>query len=56
MAVNYVVVPKGNPADPNAPKTEEKFHPSFIKKSKVAFRSRMDLKEMLARFKYEKAK
>ncbi|MDR1526592.1 MAG: HU family DNA-binding protein [Dysgonamonadaceae bacterium] len=128
MAVNYVVVPKGNPADPNAPKkfyahakssgeltlkklskeiaegsttvsdtdvlavlndltkilkrhldkgeivrfgdfgtfqiaissggaeTEEKFHQSLIKSSKVAFRPGVDLKEMLATLKYEKVK
>ncbi|MDR1652428.1 MAG: hypothetical protein LBS01_02025 [Prevotellaceae bacterium] len=69
MAVNYVVVPKGNPADPNAPKkfyaqaissggaeTEDKFHLSLIKNPKVAFRPGVDLKEMLATLKYEKAK
>jgi predicted histone-like DNA-binding protein len=128
MAVNYVVIPKGNPADPKAPKkfyaqakssgeltlkklskeiaegsttvsdtdvlavlndltkvlkrhldngeivrfgdfgtfqvavssggaeTEEKFHQSLIKNPKVAFRPGVDLKEMLATLKYEKAK
>jgi predicted histone-like DNA-binding protein len=128
MAVNYVLVPKGNPGNPNAPKkyyaqakssgeitlkklskeiaegsttvsdtdvlavlndltkilkrhlsesrivrfgdfgtfqiavssegaeTEEKFHPSLIRNPKVAFRPGVDLKEMLATLKYEKAK
>jgi predicted histone-like DNA-binding protein len=36
--------------------TEEKFHQSLIKNPKVAFRPGVDLKEMLATLKYEKAK
>jgi predicted histone-like DNA-binding protein len=128
MAVNYVVIPKGNPAVPTAPKkyyaqaksrgdltlkklskeisegsttvsdtdvlavlndltkvlnrhlengeivrfgdfgtfqisissegaeTEAKFNQSLIKNAKVAFRPGVDLKDMLARLKYEKVK
>jgi len=36
--------------------TEEKFHSSLIKNSKVAFRPGIDLKEMLNNLKYEKGK
>jgi predicted histone-like DNA-binding protein len=36
--------------------TAEKFHASFIKGGKIAFRPGIDLKEMLATLKYEKAK
>ena len=36
--------------------TEEKFHSSMIKSAKVAFRSGIDLKEMLNNLKYEKIK
>jgi predicted histone-like DNA-binding protein len=36
--------------------TADKFHPSLITKPKVTFRPEIDLKEMLATLKYEKAK
>jgi predicted histone-like DNA-binding protein len=36
--------------------TEEKFHASLIKSPKIVFRPGVDLKEMLATLKYEKAK
>lgn len=36
--------------------TAAKFYPSMIKKSKVAFRAGVDLKEMLATLKFEKIK
>jgi predicted histone-like DNA-binding protein len=36
--------------------TAEKFHPSLIKGGKVSFRPGIDLKEMLATLKYERAK
>jgi predicted histone-like DNA-binding protein len=36
--------------------TADKFHSSLIKKPKIAFRPGIDLKEMLATLKYEKAK
>lgn len=36
--------------------TEEKFHPSMIKKSKVNFRPGIELKEMLSNLEYEKEK
>ncbi|MDL2313004.1 HU family DNA-binding protein [Bacteroidales bacterium OttesenSCG-928-B11] len=36
--------------------SEEKFHPSMIKRSKVAFRPGIDLREMLAVLKFEKMK
>jgi predicted histone-like DNA-binding protein len=36
--------------------TADKFHASLIKKPKVVFRPGIDLKEMLATLKYEKAK
>lgn len=36
--------------------TEEKFHHSLIRKTRVTFRPGIDLKEMLATLKYEKIK
>jgi predicted histone-like DNA-binding protein len=36
--------------------TEEKFHPSLIRKSRVTFRPGADLKDMLATLKFEKVK
>jgi nucleoid DNA-binding protein len=35
--------------------TEEKFHPSLIKSSKILFRPGVDLKEMQNNLKFEKA-
>jgi hypothetical protein len=56
MVVNYIVISKGNSGDPNVPKQKRSSTPSLIKRSKITFRSGVDLKEMLARFKYENVK
>jgi hypothetical protein len=53
MAVTYVVVPHGNPGDPEAPK---KFYAQAKSSGELTFRPAIDLKEILATLKYEKVK